>query len=133
MSGAPPSEDEPQVVFEAVGRGSKRLLDSDDTRVAREVRVNASGGPGAGVDPPRGIPARVVVASGTTLSAVRLSLIADACHGHQMCAIAAPELFGSDELGNAVILVEGDVPAHLEAKARRAEANCPERAIVVLD
>lgn len=50
-----------------------------------------------------------------------------------MCAIAAPELFGSDELGNAVILVEGDVPAHLEAKARRAEANCPERAIVVTD
>lgn len=70
---------------------------------------------------------------GTTLAVVRLSLVEGACHGHQMCAIAAPELFGSDELGNAVILVEGDVPAHLEAKARRAEANCPERAIVVTD
>jgi ferredoxin len=95
--------------------------------------VNASDGPRADADPTRGIPARVVVASGTTLSLVKLSLVVDACHGHQMCAIAAPELFGSDEFGNAVLLVDGDVPAHLEAKARRAEANCPERAIVVTE
>ena len=52
-----------------------------------------------------------------------------ACHGHQMCAIAAPEVFGSDDYGNAVVLIAGDVPAELEAKVRRAEGNCPERAI----
>lgn len=52
-----------------------------------------------------------------------------ACHGHQMCAIAAPEVFGSDDYGNAVVLITGDVPAELEAKVRRAEGNCPERAI----
>ena len=32
------------------------------------------------------------------------------CHGHQMCAIAAPKLFGSDEIGNAAVLIAGDVP-----------------------
>lgn len=48
-----------------------------------------------------------------------------------MCAIAAPEVFGSDELGNAVVLVEGDIPRELEAAARRAEGNCPERAIEI--
>ncbi|MFZ9627903.1 MAG: ferredoxin [Ilumatobacteraceae bacterium] len=52
-----------------------------------------------------------------------------ACHGHQMCAIAAPEVFGSDEYGNAIVLISGEVPAALEAAVRRAEGNCPERAI----
>lgn len=62
---------------------------------------------------------------------MRVRVEADACHGHQSCAIAAPEVFGSDDLGNAVVLITGDIPAHLEAKVRRAEANCPERAVVV--
>ena len=48
-----------------------------------------------------------------------------------MCAIAAPEVFGSDELGNATVLIAGDIPAELEGKARRAEAYCPERAIII--
>ena len=30
---------------------------------------------------------------------------AQMCHGHQMCAIAAPENFGSDDLGYAVVLI----------------------------
>ncbi len=46
-----------------------------------------------------------------------------------MCAIAAPEVFGADDYGNAIVLIEGDLPVELEAKARRAEGNCPERAI----
>jgi len=62
---------------------------------------------------------------------MRVSVDAGSCHGHQMCAIAAPEVFGSDELGNAVVLITGDIPKELEAKARRAEGNCPERAIVI--
>jgi ferredoxin len=56
---------------------------------------------------------------------------AGSCHGHQMCAIAAPEIFGSDEIGNAVVLITQEIPQHLVAKVRRAEANCPERAIVI--
>ncbi len=55
------------------------------------------------------------------------------CTGHQMCAIAAPEVFGSDEYGNAVVLIPGDLPSELQAKARRAEGNCPERAITIQD
>lgn len=48
-----------------------------------------------------------------------------------MCAIAAPEVFGSDEMGNAKVLIVGEVPMELQAKVRRAEANCPERAIII--
>ena len=62
---------------------------------------------------------------------MRVRVDADACHGHQSCAIAAPEVFGADDYGNAVVLVEGDIPAELEAKVRRAEGNCPERAITI--
>ncbi|KRO35763.1 MAG: ferredoxin [Actinobacteria bacterium] len=62
---------------------------------------------------------------------MKVSVDMGACHGHQMCAIAAPEVFGSDELGNAKVLITGDLPPELEAKARRAESNCPERAIVI--
>ena len=55
------------------------------------------------------------------------------CTGHQMCSIAAPEVFGSDDYGNAVVLISGELPSALEAKARRAEGNCPERAIIIQD
>ena len=57
----------------------------------------------------------------------------DLCRGHQMCAIAAPTVFGSDDYGNAVVLLTGDLPPELEAAARRAEGNCPERAITIHD
>jgi ferredoxin len=62
---------------------------------------------------------------------MRVTVDADACHGHQSCAIAAPEVFGADDYGNAVVLITGEIPAELEVKARRAEGNCPERAIVI--
>lgn len=56
----------------------------------------------------------------------------DKCTGHQMCAIAAPEAFGSDDIGNALVLLEdGVVPPELEEKVLRAQANCPEEAIIV--
>jgi ferredoxin len=62
---------------------------------------------------------------------MRVRVDEDACHGHQSCAIAAPEVFGADDYGNAVVLIDGPVPAELEAKVRRAEGNCPERAIIL--
>ena len=46
--------------------------------------------------------------------------------------VAAPQVFGSDDYGNAVVLLD-PVPNDLEASARRAEANCPERAITLHD
>ena len=64
---------------------------------------------------------------------MKVRLDYDACHGHQSCAIAAPEVFGADDYGNAVVLIEGELPAELEAKARRAVGNCPERALTLED
>jgi ferredoxin len=64
---------------------------------------------------------------------VKVRVEEDSCHGHQSCAIAAPEVFGADDYGNSVVLIAGVIPAELEAKVRRAEGNCPERAIVIED
>lgn len=60
---------------------------------------------------------------------MRIVFHADRCHGHQMCAIAAPALFGSDDYGNATVLVEGELSPEQEAAARKAVNNCPERAL----
>jgi ferredoxin len=49
-----------------------------------------------------------------------------------MCAIAAPDVFGSDEYGNAVVLLD-PVPTELEPATRRAQANCPEQAIDLVE
>ena len=62
---------------------------------------------------------------------MRVRIDDEQCQGHQMCAIRAPELFGSDDEGNGVVLISGDVPAELEDAARKAVASCPERAITV--
>lgn len=64
---------------------------------------------------------------------MRVTVDDDVCQGHQMCAIAAPEVFGADDIGNTVVLIEGEIPADLETKARRAEGNCPERAITIIE
>jgi ferredoxin len=62
-----------------------------------------------------------------------LRLDAEKCQGHNRCYALAPELFDVDELGQSVLLVEGDVPAELQAKARLAVSNCPEHAISILE
>ena len=64
---------------------------------------------------------------------MKVQLVEGRCQGHQMCAISAPEIFGSDDIGNATVLIAGDLPADLEAKARRAEGNCPERAVEIVE
>jgi ferredoxin len=62
---------------------------------------------------------------------MKVRIDSDRCTGHQMCAITAPLVFGADEYGNGVVLIDGPVPAELEADTRRAEANCPERAVII--
>ena len=47
---------------------------------------------------------------------MRVIIDAERCQGHQMCSIAAPEVFGADDYGNSVLLIEGDIPAELEAE-----------------
>ncbi len=63
---------------------------------------------------------------------MKVRIDGERCHGHQMCAIAASEVFGSDMYGNAVLLIDGDdVPVALQDMTRRAQGNCPERAITI--
>jgi ferredoxin len=64
---------------------------------------------------------------------MRVVIHGDICQGHQACAIVAPDVFGSDEIGNGVVLITGDLPAELHALARRAQRNCPELAITISD
>jgi len=65
--------------------------------------------------------------------AVRLHLEAEKCQGHNRCYALAPELFDVDDYGQAVLLVDGELPDALHDKARLAAANCPEFAIKVLE
>ena len=51
------------------------------------------------------------------------------CAGHGRCYFTAPELFEPDEIGDGYVIGDGVVAPSLEAKARLAVANCPERAI----
>jgi ferredoxin len=64
---------------------------------------------------------------------MRIHLDAEKCQGHNRCYALAPELFDVDEYGQALLLVDGDVPAELQAKARLAAANCPEFAIKIVE
>ena len=63
---------------------------------------------------------------------MRLRLDDALCCGHGRCYALAPELFGEDDAGHAVLLVE-TVPSELETRARAAVDNCPESAIATTD
>ncbi|OBB21943.1 ferredoxin [Mycolicibacterium peregrinum] len=56
----------------------------------------------------------------------------DRCAGHGMCLTLCPEVFEMSDDGWAVADPE-EVPAGLEAAAREAIQNCPERAISEID
>jgi ferredoxin len=53
------------------------------------------------------------------------------CQGHGRCYALAPELFESDDYGNAHELEGGVVPPGREEQARLAVANCPELAVIL--
>ncbi len=64
---------------------------------------------------------------------MRVYLDSGKCQGHNRCYALAPELFDVDDYGQAILLVEDDVPKHLESKARLAASNCPEYAITITE
>ena len=64
-------------------------------------------------------------------ASMKVFVDAEKCQGHNRCFAIAPELFDVDDLGNAFVIGDGMVPTELEAKARLAMANCPERAITI--
>jgi ferredoxin len=64
---------------------------------------------------------------------VKVRIDSGRCQGHGRCYDLAPDMFGEDEEGYGSVLGDGIVPPGREHDARRAEANCPERAIEVLE
>lgn len=59
---------------------------------------------------------------------MKVILDLDVCQGHARCARLAPDVFGLDDAGYAVLRLE-DVPPGREDAVREAAAACPERAI----
>lgn len=64
---------------------------------------------------------------------MKLQINSDVCQGHGRCYDLAPDLFGDDEEGFGQVLGDGIVPAEKEREASLAAANCPERAIELLE
>jgi ferredoxin len=62
---------------------------------------------------------------------VKVQISSERCQGHGRCYDLAPDLFGDDDEGYGQVLRDGIVPPGQEDEARRAVANCPERAIEV--
>ncbi len=62
---------------------------------------------------------------------MKVRVIDDKCQGHGRCYALAPELFESDDYGNARLCGDGTVPPGQEDDARLAADNCPEFAIEV--
>ncbi len=58
----------------------------------------------------------------------QLSLDPTACDGHALCADLLPELIELDEWGYPILLAD-EVPAGLDAHARRAVQACPTLAL----
>jgi ferredoxin len=65
---------------------------------------------------------------------MRVSIDSTRCQGHGRCYDLAPDLFGEDEEGYAVLTeltADRDVPEGREGDARLAAANCPELAVLL--
>lgn len=62
---------------------------------------------------------------------MRIVLDNERCQGHGRCYNLAPDLFGPDDDGYAVVLIDGELDAEQSAQANLAAANCPEYAITV--
>jgi ferredoxin len=64
---------------------------------------------------------------------VKVQINAQLCQGHGRCYDLAPSLFGDDDEGYGQVLGDGVVPSGDEQDARLAVANCPERAIELIE
>lgn len=56
------------------------------------------------------------------------------CSGHGRCYSLAPDVFlARDDDGFGEVIGDGTVAPEHEAQARKAAANCPERAVLIDD
>jgi ferredoxin len=63
---------------------------------------------------------------------VKVQINSELCQGHGRCYDLSPDLFGDDDDGYGQVLGTGVVPPGQEREAQLAAANCPERAIDIL-
>jgi ferredoxin len=64
---------------------------------------------------------------------VKVQIDPGRCQGHGRCYDLAESLFGEDDEGYGTVLGDGVVPPGREHEARLAVANCPERAIDIVE
>ncbi len=64
---------------------------------------------------------------------MKLQIDPDRCQGHGRCYDLSPDLFGDDDEGFGQVLGDGTVPPGNQRDARLAVANCPERAIELVE
>ena len=64
---------------------------------------------------------------------MKVQIDSERCQGHGRCYDLVPSLFGEDDEGYGQVLGDGAVPPLHEREARLAVANCPERAIELLE
>lgn len=62
---------------------------------------------------------------------MQLRIDEERCTGHGRCYGLAPDLFVDDDEGNGQVVGDGTVASDQEELARKAVANCPERAITL--
>jgi len=65
-------------------------------------------------------------------NAMKVQINAEQCQGHGRCYDLAPGLFAADDEGYGTVLGDGAVPPGKEDEARLAVANCPERAVTLV-
>ena len=63
---------------------------------------------------------------------MKLHVDRDMCQGHSRCYATYPDLFDIDDEGTAFVIVE-NLPREWEDRAHNAIANCPERAIHIIE
>ena len=64
---------------------------------------------------------------------MQVRIDAERCTGHGRCYGLAPDLFEDDDEGHGVVVGDGTVPPEQEEVARKAAANCPERAVILAE
>ena len=62
---------------------------------------------------------------------MKVIIDSEKCQGHGRCFSLAPALFDSDDLGQGVVIGDGDVSPDQAENARLAQETCPESAIEI--